>query len=237
MPNKSASGKISILIGHFNAMSCELIDSALKRRATFRVVAHANTSDEVLAAVRSFNPQVTLITANLKDGPLSGFVALRQLREFRPELRCIMLLDSPEPQLVIDAFRAGAKGIFCPSQSQFDMLCRCIRRVHSGQIWATSAELAYVMDAFASYAPLPIVDSDGRSVLSTREEDVVRLAADGLSNREIAHDLALSEHTVKNYLFRIYDKLGISSRVELVLYAVSHARLTETGNGASRLSV
>gem|GEM_PF-6673794 len=60
--------------------------------------------------------------------------------------------------------------------------------------------------------------------VSTREEGVVRLVADGLSNRDIAHELTLSEHTVKNYLFRIFDKLGVSSRVELVLFAVSRAR-------------
>ena len=157
-------------------------------------------------------------------------VALRQLREIRPNLRAIMLLDSPDPQLVVDAFRAGAKGVFCPSQNQFETLCRCISRVHAGQIWANSAELTYVMEAFATYAPLRIVNADGQKLLSTREEDVVRLVADGLSNRDIAHELTLSEHTVKNYLFRIFDKLGVSSRVELVLFAVSRARQPDAVN-------
>lgn len=221
MHDTSRSSTISIVIGHYNAMSCELIDSALMRRARFNVLAHAFHSDQVIAAAQAFNPRVALITANLKDGVLSGFVALSHLREFRPDLRCIMLLDSPEPQLVVEAFRAGARGVFCPSQSQFHMLCRCISRVNAGQIWANSAELAYVMEAFASYAPLRVVNSEGQKLLSTREEDVVRLVAEGYSNRDIAHQLGLSEHTVKNYLFRIFDKLGVSSRVELVLYAVS----------------
>jgi DNA-binding NarL/FixJ family response regulator len=230
MSEKSAGGQISILIGHYNAMACELIDGALKRRVRFRVVANAFTSDEVMAAVRSLRPHVMLITAHLKDGPMSGLVALRQIREWQPKLRSIMLLDSCEPQLVVDAFRAGAKGVFCPSQNQFDMLCRCISRVHAGQIWATSAELAYVMEAFSSYAPLRVVNLDGDGLLSAREEDVVRLVAGGLSNRDIAHELALSEHTVKNHLFRIFDKLGVSSRVELVLYAASHAGRSNVGS-------
>jgi len=223
MHDKSRGGAISILIGHYNAMSCELMEAALMRRARFNVVARAFSSEEVIAAVRDFNPRVTLITANLKDGVLSGFAALRRLREFRPDLRCILLLDSPEPQSVVDAFRAGARGVFSPSQSQFEMLCRCVLRVDAGQIWANSAELAYVMEAFASYAPLRIVNRDGQKLLSTREEDVVRLVSEGYSNRDIAHELALSEHTVKNYLFRIFDKLGVSSRLELVVYAASRS--------------
>jgi DNA-binding CsgD family transcriptional regulator len=69
-----------------------------------------------------------------------------------------------------------------------------------------------------------VVNADGLRLLTKREEDVVRLLAEGLQNREIAHELNLSEHTVKNYLFHIFDKLGVSSRVELILYAVSSSK-------------
>lgn len=133
---EKSDGKISILIGHYNAMSCELINRALQRRARFNVVAHAFRSDEVLAAVRSFRPHVALITANLKDGALGGFVVLRRLREAWPELHCVMLLDSPEPQLVVDAFRVGAKVSFVHRRAIFtcsaDASARCIQ-VRSGQ--------------------------------------------------------------------------------------------------------
>jgi DNA-binding CsgD family transcriptional regulator len=74
---------------------------------------------------------------------------------------------------------------------------------------------------FAKIAPMRVVDPSGIRLLTKREEDVVRLLGDGLQNREIARELNLSEHTVKNYLFHVFDKLGVSSRVELILYAVS----------------
>jgi DNA-binding NarL/FixJ family response regulator len=77
------------------------------------------------------------------------------------------------------------------------------------------------MEAFSQLAPLRVVNADGIRLLTKREEDVVRLLAEGMQNREIARELNLSEHTIKNYLFHIFDKLGVSSRVELVLYAVS----------------
>ncbi len=75
-----------------------------------------------------------------------------------------------------------------------------------------------MLDAFRESEPMKLVDSRGEALLSKREQDVVRCVAEGLSNREIASRLKLTEHTVKNYLFRIFDKLGVSSRVEVVLY-------------------
>ncbi len=139
-------------------------------------------------------------------------------------MKAVLLVDNPEPNLVVDAFRAGAKGVFCPSLSAFKALCRCVDRVHAGQIWAKSSELTCVLEAFSKLAPTGVVNADGMRLLTKREEDVVSLLSEGLQNREIAHELNLSEHTIKNYLFHIFDKLGVSSRVELILYAVSSTK-------------
>jgi DNA-binding NarL/FixJ family response regulator len=215
---------ISVLIGSPNAMAGELLVGALNRQSRIRMVAIASTIEEVLEMTQRRPSDVALISATLANGPLSGFGALRRIREYSPGLKTVMLLDSPEKHLVVDAFRAGAKGVFCPSQTAFKMLCRCVEQVYAGQIWARSGELAHVMDAFSQVAPLRVVNSDGLRLLTKREEDVVRLLAEGLQNREIAHELNLSEHTVKNYLFRIFDKVGVSSRVELVLCAVSSSK-------------
>jgi DNA-binding NarL/FixJ family response regulator len=89
--------------------------------------------------------------------------------------------------------------------------------VHQGQVWANGAQLDSVLNAFVEAAPLR-VDQQKPKLLTRREEGVVALIAEGLSNREVGQKLGLTEHTVGNYLFRIYDKIGISSRVELVLY-------------------
>jgi len=131
-----------------------------------------------------------------------------------------MLIDSPERDLVVDSFRGGARGIFCRDEP-FETLCKCIYSVYKGQIWANTSELGYALDALAETAPLRLVNATGARLLTKREEDVVRLVAEGLTNREVARQLNLSEHTVRNYLFRIFEKLGISSRVELVLYALN----------------
>src|SRR5439155_2835648 len=101
------------------------------------------------------------------------------------------------------------------------LLGKCILCVHQGQVWASSDELLYLLAAVAQPVPMRFTSVTGNSLLSARELDVVRCVAEGLSNREIASRLTLREHTVKNYLFRIFDKLGVSSRVEVVLYALA----------------
>src|SRR5206468_12607033 len=88
--------------------------------------------------------------------------------------------------------------------------------------WANAQQLQYLLDALNQVPSLRVMNAKGMKLLTPREEQVVALVADGLTNREVATELGLTEHTVKKYLFRIFDKLGISSRVELVLYAFSN---------------
>jgi DNA-binding NarL/FixJ family response regulator len=102
------------------------------------------------------------------------------------------------------------------------MLCKCIHCVSRGEVWVNNRQMNYVLDALSDVPTLRVINSVGRSLLTPREEQVVALVADGLTNRGVASELGLSEHTIKKYLLRIFDKVGISSRVELVLYAMSH---------------
>ena len=220
--------EVSVLIANPPSMARELLIVALKRRPHFKVIASATVAQEVLDAIKSADLDVALIGATLADGQLSGFGALRQIRECSPDVKSVMLLDGSEHNLVVDAFRAGAKGVFCLDQSTFKSLCRCVEQVHAGHIWANSSELSEVMEAFSQLAPMRVVNADGMRLLTNREEEVVRLLTEGMQNREIAKELKLSEHTIKNYLFHIFDKLGVSSRVELALYAVTNSKMPVT---------
>jgi DNA-binding NarL/FixJ family response regulator len=151
---------------------------------------------------------------------------VEQIRNVDPRLRVVLLLDRPDPRLVVEAMRAGARGVFSRSPFEAAALCKCVRRVYEGQIWINTSELEYLVTAFAQTPRLRVVDSTGSNLLSNREEEVMRLVAEGWGNREIARKLGLSEHTIKNYLFRVFDKLGISNRVELVLYAITNPKKT-----------
>ena len=219
---KTAGEAISVLVADSSQMGCQLLAKGLRgSHYHFNVVASAVDSAGIMNVANEFEPHLAVISANLQDGPLMGFKVLRELRASHPKTRVVILLDSSERDLIVDAFRGGASGVFCRSEL-IERLCKCIHSVHNGQVWANSKELQFLLDALAQAAPLRVVNARGINLITKREEQVVRLVAEGLTNREISRKLNLSEHTVKNYLFRVFDKLGVSSRVELTLYAFTH---------------
>jgi DNA-binding NarL/FixJ family response regulator len=219
--------RINILIADETLMVCDLLRSALKHaRLGFDVVACATSRAEIIKYMNTRSVEVVLISESLNDGQFAGFQALADLRKSFPSARVIALLKSASRDFVLAAFRAGAKGVFCKAEP-IQALCKCIRAVYAGQIWANSTQLNLILEALVNATPIQITNVKGRQLLAQREEEVANLVADGLSNRDIARKLDLSEHTISNYLFRIYEKLGLSSRVELVLYVVRYKRLRE----------
>jgi DNA-binding NarL/FixJ family response regulator len=177
---------------------------------------------------------VAVISHNLDDRTGHGTHVLRQMRALRPQIKGVILLDSSKPQEVLECFRVGAKGIFS-KQERLESLCKCIRSVHEGQIWARSVDLDHALEAFANLPSVRATNHQGIELLSERERQVIQHLAGGMTNREIAQALGLSAHTVKNYLFRIFDKLGVSSRTELLYRTMNHsqARPQRTANGES----
>ena len=209
--------QISVLISNETRMHCDLLRKAFYSvRHRFQVIAFALSTVEVLTALQEKRPQVAVISSDLQDGLLSGLRILPEIRRTQPETKILVLGASQDGELVIDAFRSGAVGVFNPN-GPFDLLCKSIEVVSRGQVWANSEELHYVLKALAKSPKPPKLDPAVESRVTVREAAVVRLAIEGLSNREIAVQLTLSEHTVKNYLFRVFDKLDVSNRVELVL--------------------
>jgi len=211
---------IDLLIADDSSMDCQLLKSALTRsRSPFRIVGCAVSRADILRSMNSHPPDIALISESLQDGPFTGFGVLSELHSSFPKTSVVVLLKSASDDLIVDAFGAGARGVFCRAEP-VHALSKCINAVHQGQIWANSQQLRSVLDAFASAAPLRLANSHGRVLLTKREIDVVKLVVDGHTNRAVGQKLGLTEHTVSNYLFRIYEKLGISSRVELVLYSL-----------------
>jgi DNA-binding NarL/FixJ family response regulator len=202
-------------------MGSELLSAALKQhRKDFEVVGSAFSSRELLKKVAEHHPQVALINVELEDGPTAGLRAVRELHASNSGTRPVVLLHSPDPGKVVDAFSAGASGVICDTSS-LRVLRKCLRCVHAGQSWVDSAQFQWICEALGEREPARIVGAKGIPLLTKREEQVAHLVAEGLPNREISSKLGVSAHTVKNHLFRIYEKLGVSNRVELVLYALS----------------
>jgi len=209
---------VRVLIADSGPLQSQLLLRALRSHRDFQVSAVPQNTPALDAFLQSNPADVALLSGN--DVP--DFGLLRWLRISHPAIPSVLLVDHEDRELVINALRAGARGIFLFTQDPFRMLCKCINCVSRGEIWLNNTQTHYIADALSEVSTLRVVNSSGRSLLTPREEQVVALVADGLTNRLVAGELGLSEHTVKKYLLRIFDTVGISSRVELVLYAMSH---------------
>jgi DNA-binding NarL/FixJ family response regulator len=219
---------ISILLADSKQIESQLLTGALSSRG-FEVFPCNAEVAPILELAEKGVAQVVVISCTGINSAVPDMAALRTLHLTYPQIPKVFLMEVDDREVAVQAFRSGARGIFCLADSSFQLLCECIERVHRGEICATTQQLNYLLDALCQVTPLHIASAGGVNLLTAREEQVVALVSDGLSNRSVATELGLSEHTVKKYLFRIFDKLGISSRVELVLYAVHHGSSPQEG--------
>jgi two-component system nitrate/nitrite response regulator NarL len=215
--------ELKVLLADVSTMDCQLLANAMQRHSRFRVLGCVTSAAEANSVICQSQPDIAVISTRLQDGALAGLLLLRRLRASQLRCHVIMLLDDNNPELIVEAFRNGARGIFCRTGS-FRELRKCMERVHEGQIWATNPQAECIVQALMRVPAPGISRPEVTTILSKREEQVARLVASGLSNREISKKLGLSQHTVKNYLFRVFEKLGFSTRIELVLYMLSQAK-------------
>lgn len=215
---------VQVLIADSGPLQSQLLTRALRSRREFQVSAVPLQITALHAFLQTNHSDVALIAGN----QLPDWGLLRWMRITHPKIPTVLLAENDDRELVVNALRAGAKGIFLFTQDPFRLLCKCIDQVSRGEVWISNQQIHYMLDALTDVPTLRVVNANGRMLLTPREEQVVALVADGLSNREVAGELGLSEHTIKKYLLRIFDKVGISSRVELVLYAMSHGEKSQS---------
>lgn len=212
------SSAISVVVAESSLLNCELLETALRRKnRDLAIVASTTEWERALALIEEHKPDVALISAQLENGPRDGYRLLTRLRSLPSPPRTVVLLASRERNLVIDAFRCGAHGVIFRDE-RIEILGRCIRAVHEGQVWANSEHLGYLLDALRHSMPLNFREGARLDLLSKRQEQIVELVAQGLTNRDVAAQLGLSEHTIRNYIFEIFNRIGVSTRVELVRY-------------------
>jgi len=220
--NASAATVVPVLVADSNRMQAQLLTSALRRHVEFDIAACEMDTASIFDAVALKIPHVALLSMNASAGISETMMTLRHFHLSYPGIAKVLLVHACDRDLIVSAFRSGARGIFSITDANLRLLCKCLLRVAAGQIWANTEQLNYVMELVSEVPSLRVLNSSGTRLLTPRQEQVVALVAEGLGNRQIAIELNLSEHTVKKYLFHIFEKLGISTRVELVLYAVNN---------------
>jgi DNA-binding NarL/FixJ family response regulator len=200
----------------------------------FEIVGEAGDGREVLSKVQEVDPDVLLLDLRMPN--LDGLAALQALQQTNKRTRVIVLTASEDKNEFVQAMKLGCSGIVL-KQTAPELIVKSIRKVNSGEIWLDSHTTAAVMRQFSTN--LDGSSSQGgngkgreRSPLSTREREIVALVAQGYKNKEMAEKMFISEQTVKNHLHNIFDKLGVSDRLELALYAI-HKGLHLTSDPAA----
>jgi two-component system, NarL family, nitrate/nitrite response regulator NarL len=213
---------IRVLVADNSPFHTQLLANTLKRDSAFDVFSSDLSATKLSAAARDHKIDVFVLSVFAEGDDQCGLKILEHLREKNSGVRVVLLLNSADPDSILEAFRSGAKGVF-HIQEPSDVLCRCIRRVYEGEAWVSREQMTLLLEALASTPKIKAVDRKGMNLLSKRESEVVHYLAEGLTNREIAKRIGLSQHTVKNYLFRIFDKLGVSNRMELLSMTLSQS--------------
>src|SRR5207248_10757663 len=211
--------QIRVLIAERSRMASQLLAESLERDSRFQVVAVAPAA-ELFSVATNRKPDVAVISADFVSTARNGLQIARALTTSLPSIGIVILLDVPARDEVIASFRSGARGVFCRTEPVSEF-CACVERVSRGEIWASSIAAQHLLETVRSSPCYEAVEGKV-GMLSRREIQVAEAAAQGQTNKQIAGALRLSEHTVKNYLFRIFEKLGVSNRMELLFFLSAH---------------
>jgi two-component system, NarL family, nitrate/nitrite response regulator NarL len=206
---------IRILVADDHAIFRDGLRKLLEVAEDVQIVGEASNGVECTKMLTKLKPDILLLDLRMPEK--DGLGVLEEVNFDTLPTRVIVLTAAEDDRDVVRAMRLGARGVVL-KQSASDLLVKSIRKVYDGEIWLDNRMTAEVIDAFKKSAEAG--QRREKPLLSDREKEIVQLVAQGFRNREIGEKLFISEQTVKNHLHNIFDKLGVSDRLELALYAI-----------------
>ena len=182
-----------------------------------RVVGQAETLAQTQSAVGKFSADVLIFEAALTPNPVE---AVAEMLRQSPQMKIVVVTPGPEEELTLDLFRRGAHGIVS-REVEPELLVECLRKVIAGEPWLDRQGIHWVMQAYRNQSTRP-AGSRPKVQLTPKESLIVSCVTQGMKNKEIALRVGTTEQVVKNYLRKVYDKLGVADRLELALYCLNH---------------
>lgn len=213
---------IKILLAEDHAVVRESIRESLARESEFKIVGEASDGEEAVALTGQLRPDVVLMDISLPR--LNGIEATRQIKAANPSVVVLILTAYDDEQYIFSVLAAGAAGYLLKDVGVAGLV-EAIKTVYNGDSVLYPTVAKKVLQKFRSYKP-DAVGSQPSDLLSERESTVLKLAAKGLSNNAIAHELRLSVNTIESHLRSIFNKLGVGSRTEAVIEAMKKGWLT-----------
>jgi len=211
---------IGILIADDHPVFREGLRKLLEAERGFCVLGEAADGEQTLKLARQLNPEILLL--DIRMPKLSGLEVLRELKTSSIQLRTIVFTAAVEKDQIVEALQLGARGIIL-KHSATDVLFEGIRCVKAGQYWVCHESASDLVQALLEFMPRPGAPARSPEFgLTPREKEVIALIVGGFTNKGVAQEFGISQHTVKHHLTNIFDKLGVSNRLELVLFSINH---------------
>ena len=208
-------GAIRIILADSQAIYRVGIRKIFAVEDDLRVVAQADSMESLQAAIQRHPSDVVLLEGNLLAGTTN---AVPELLKLAPGIKLIVQTVATDENHTVELYRRGVRGIISRSISP-DLLVRCVRRISAGETWIDNKSVTWVIDAYRAQAAA-LVNPRNQAKLSPKEMAIITCITQGKRNKEIAFQLGTTEQVIKNYLRKIYDKLGVSDRLELALYCL-----------------
>lgn len=215
-------GVIRLVLADSQAIYCAGISKVIALDDDIRVVAQAESLEQLRIAVERHTPNVVLVEGELLTRDLTS---ISELLRIAPDTKCIAQSTVPSERQTVEFFRHGIRGIISRTISP-DLLIRCVKRVAIGETWIDNQALNWVIEAYRVQGAA-LLSPRTKIHLSPKEKAIISGITRGMRNKEIAFELGTSEQVIKNYLRKIYDKLGVEDRVELALFSLHNKMIME----------
>ena len=208
-------GVIRIILADSQAIYRVGIRKIFALEDDLRVVAQADSLENLKAAIERYPTDVVILEGALLAGSAN---AIPDLLQTAPGAKLIVQAVANDEAHTVELYRRGVRGIISRSISP-DLLVRCVRRIAAGETWIDNQSVNWVIEAYRAQAA-SLVSPKSQPRLSPKEMAIITCITQGKRNKEIAFQLGTTEQVIKNYLRKIYDKLGVSDRLELALYCL-----------------
>lgn len=219
-------GALRILLADSQAIYRVGIRKVFALEDDLRVVAQADSLENLFAAIQRFPSDVVLLEGSLLEGTVD---AIPELLRLAPDVKLILQATAAEETNTVELYRRGVRGIISRSISP-DLLVKCVRKIATGETWIDNQSVNWVIEAYRSQAA-SLVNPRTQPRLSPKELAIITCITQGKRNKEIAYEMGTTEQVIKNHLRKIYDKLGVSDRLELALYCL-HNKIVQSEDGA-----
>ncbi len=185
-----------------------------------RVVAQVETLPNLYAALQRYPTDVVILEGQLIAGTID---AIPELVRQAPDAKLIVQVTETDEANTVELYRRGVRGVV-PRAISPDLLVKCVRKIADGETWIDNQSISWVIEAYRAQATT-LTDPRVQPKLSKKELAIISCITRGMRNKEIAYQIGTTEQVIKNYLRKVYDKLGVSDRLELALYCLHHELL------------